>query len=75
MRKVNGMKTAAAAGIGVGIVVIVIASVAALTMMGEDTDIPPGPTIQNEIEEAPQQEGKFIELNLKEGIRVGEQLP
>ena len=76
MRKVNGMKKAAAAGIGVGIAVIVIASVAALTMMGEDTDIPPGPTtIQNEIEEAPQQEGKFIELNLKEEVHVGEQLP
>lgn len=69
------MKTAAAAGIGIGIVVIVIASVAALTMMGEDTDIPPGPTTQNEIEETPQQKGKFIELNLKEGIRVGEEFP
>jgi len=69
------MRKAAAAGIGIGIVIVVIASVAALTMMGEETDIQPEPTIQNEIEEAPQQKGKFIELNLKEGIRVGDDLP
>jgi len=64
-----------AVGIGIGIVVVVIASAAALTMMGEETDIQPEPTIQNEIEEAPQQKGKFIELNLKEGMNLGEDLP
>lgn len=69
------MRKVAAAGIGIGTVVVVIASVAALTMMGEETDIQPEPTIQNEIEETPQQKGKFIELNLKEGIQVGDDLP
>lgn len=70
------MKKAAAAGIGIGTVVVVIASVAALTMTGEETDIQPEPTtIQNEIEEAPQQKGKFIELNLQEGIHLGEDIP
>ena len=70
------MRKAAAAGIGIGIVIVVIASVAALTIMGEETVIQPVPTtIQNEIEEAPQQKGKFIELNLKEGIHVGDRLP
>jgi len=70
------MRKVAAAGIGIGIVVVVIASVAALTTMGEETDIQPEPTtIQNEIEEAPQQKGKFIELNLKEGVHLGADLP
>ena len=65
-----------AVGIGIGIVIVVIASAAALTMMGEEADIQPEPTtIQDEIEETPQQKGKFIELNLKEGIKVGESLP
>jgi len=65
-----------AVGIGIGIVIVVIASVAALTMMGEETGIQPEPTtIQNEIEETPQQEGKFIELNLEEGVFLGEELP
>lgn len=69
------MRKTVAAGIGIGIVIVVIASVAALTMMGEETDVQPELITQNEIEEAPQQKGKFVELNLKEGINVASDLP